>query len=317
MITLIVVAVLILVGLPVAAVLSSRQLPAPKQRPIKGDVFWKAGQHYGLRGTDYAMLEDAVRDGKSVPARLRPAAHAMAVEMLRQEDRFGLPRSYKRVMLLVLVITTSLAVIGLVVHHSVAPIAALLWSVPYGYMVARYQRPQLAATERAKQLTRPPRKVSVDCGDNTTRRAATSVARAFQGAPRAQDRPPDISRLGLRVAGHGSRSAPVGVRLSLRPRGGEPLTHLLQRLLPTRRTGADGSLPRWLNVTSCRRSRVALARVAFPGASSSRLATVDPRSGVSGGINGSADPLAGRPYCASPSSVDHGLATFWLVERIS
>jgi hypothetical protein len=76
----------------------------------------------------------------------------MAVAMLRQHERFSLPHSYKRVVLVVIVVTSGLGLIGLVASHSIAPVVMLLWIVPYWLMVGRYQRGLNAAAERAERL---------------------------------------------------------------------------------------------------------------------------------------------------------------------
>jgi len=90
----------ILLGLPVAALSSARRLPQPRSRSIRGDASWELARRFNLVGRDFTEVQVAVQEGRAaVPERLRPAAYALAEYAIGRHGGQGLgagPRLSRR-----------------------------------------------------------------------------------------------------------------------------------------------------------------------------------------------------------------------------
>lgn len=97
---LIAVVLVILLGLPVAALAAARRLPQPRSRSIRGDASWELARKFNLVGRDFTEVQVAVQQGRAaVPERLRPAAYALAEYTVGRKGGQGLgagPRLSRR-----------------------------------------------------------------------------------------------------------------------------------------------------------------------------------------------------------------------------
>ena len=160
----------LLIGLPLLAVATARRLPEPTARAVRGDAFWQVGRDFGLRGSDYVLVESAVLRGEAVPARLQPAAHAMAQVMMRQWPLTTSRRQRKVALVLVAAFAVILLTAAAVTRKPIlfVDIAAV---VP-GVLVNRRQfRQRRAAALRALELNQPD-VTGRETGEMTLRRNA-------------------------------------------------------------------------------------------------------------------------------------------------
>jgi len=81
----------ILLGLPVAALAAARRLPQPRSRSIRGDASWELARRFNLVGRDFTEVQVAVQEGRAaLPERLRPAAYALAEYTIGRNGSQGL-----------------------------------------------------------------------------------------------------------------------------------------------------------------------------------------------------------------------------------